>query len=86
MSMAEPVEARQLLRSVREALVRRLREQPYPVLALAATAGYVAGGGLFSRFTRPLARAAAGTLLVPGVRERLRRSTREPRVEIAGAV
>jgi hypothetical protein len=32
----------------------------------------VAGGGLFSPLTRPLARAALGLLLVPRFRERLR--------------
>jgi hypothetical protein len=54
------------------ALAGRLRERPYPVLGVAAAAGYVAGGGLFSSFTRPLARAALGALLVPGFREELR--------------
>ncbi len=73
--MAERADARQLLRSMRETLERRLREQPYPVLGLAAMAGYVAGGGLFSPLTRPLARAAMGTLLVPQVRERLREAS-----------
>ncbi len=61
-------------------LAERVRERPYPVLALAAMAGYVAGGGLFSRWTRPLARAAMGALLVPSVRERLRGLTEEFRV------
>ncbi len=58
--------------SIGEALARRVREQPYPMLALALMAGYVAGGGLFTPLTRPLARAAMGALLVPGVRERVR--------------
>ena len=62
-----------------EALARRVREQPYPTLALAAMAGYVAGGGLFSRLTRPLARAAMGALLVPGFRERIRGFAQELR-------
>jgi hypothetical protein len=72
------------LTSLREVLARRVREQPYPMLTLAAMAGYVAGGGLFSRFTRPLARAAMGALLVPGVRESLRGLSQEFR-EATGA-
>ncbi len=65
-------EATGQLSSAGGALVDRVRERPYAVLALALMAGYVAGGGLFSRLTRPLARAALGALLIPGVRERLR--------------
>ncbi len=53
-------------------LTREVQERPYPVLGLAVLAGYVAGGGLFSSVTRPLARAALGALLVPGFRERVR--------------
>ncbi len=53
-------------------LTRRVQERPYPALGLAVLAGYVAGGGLFSPLTRPLARAALGALLVPGFRERVR--------------
>ena len=56
----------------RAELTRSLQERPYPVLALAALAGYVAGGGLFSSMTRPLARAAMGALLVPRFRDRVR--------------
>jgi hypothetical protein len=52
-------------------IVRRVQERPYATLFLAAMAGYVLGGGLFSRLTRPLARAAMGALLVPGFRERI---------------
>ncbi len=70
--MAETVEARRLLGSLRDLVERRVREQPYPSLAVAVMVGYGAGGGLFSRWTRPLARAARGALLVPGIRERLR--------------
>ncbi len=65
-------EAREQVTQVGAALSARVRERPYPVFGLALVAGYVAGGGLFSSFTRPLARAALGALLVPGVRERLR--------------
>jgi len=71
--MAESFEeAAGQLTSAGHAFVARVREQPYPTLALAAIAGYVMGGGLFSSVTRPMARAALGVLLVPGVRERLR--------------
>jgi hypothetical protein len=65
---------------------RRAREHPYPVLALAMMVGYLAGGGFFSRFTRPLARAAMGALLVPAVRDRMRGLVGEllPR-EVVGA-
>ncbi len=71
--MAEALqEATGQLTSAGSALVDRVRARPYAVLALAMMAGYVAGGGLFSRLTRPLARAALGALLIPGVRERLR--------------
>ena len=65
-------EAGEQLARVGAALRRRVQERPYPMLALATVAGYVAGGGLFSSMTRPLARAALGVLLVPGVRDRLR--------------
>ncbi len=54
------------------AISRRVQERPYPMLALGLVAGYVAGGGLFSPLTRPLARAAMGALLVPGFRKSLR--------------
>lgn len=64
--------AGQQLTSWVEALSQRVRERPYPLLALSLLAGYVAGGGLFSSSTRPLARVALGLLLVPGIRERLR--------------
>lgn len=63
--------------SAGEALLERTRERPYSILGLAAMAGYVMGGGLFSPLTRPLSRAALGALLVPGVRERLRALSEE---------
>ncbi len=65
-------EARERLAGFGENLSRSVQERPYPVLALAMMAGYVVGGGLFSSMTRPLARAALGALLVPGVRDRMR--------------
>jgi hypothetical protein len=85
--MAQPPKERQpedrrLLRSIRRLLARRVRKQPYPMLSLAMTAGYVAGGGLFSSFTRLLARASFGALLVPGFRERLRRIAGELREDV----
>ncbi len=72
-------EASEQVGSFGTALARRVQERPWPVLGLAAMAGYVAGGGLFSSFTRPLARAALGVLLVPGVRQRLRGAAGELR-------
>ena len=53
-------------------LERSVQERPYPMLVLGLLAGYVAGGGLFSPLTRPLARAVMGALLVPSFRESLR--------------
>ncbi len=71
--MAETLhDTRDQVTGVAHAVATRVREEPYPVLALAAMVGYVMGGGLFSRVTRPLSRAALGALLVPAVRERLR--------------
>lgn len=65
-------EARLDLGAILDAVGRRVQERPYPMLALGLVAGYVAGGGLFSSLTRPLARAALGALLVPQFRERMR--------------
>jgi len=79
-------EVRGRLGALGDTLAWRLREQPYTVLGLAMLAGYVAGGGLFSPLTRPLARAAMGALLVPGFRERLRGLAEELReAEASGA-
>ncbi len=50
---------------------RRVRESPYSTLAMGVGVGYVAGGGLFSSWTRPLVRAALGALLVPSFREKV---------------
>ncbi len=85
--MAEAMEqTRDRVSRVGDALTARMRERPYPVLALAAMAGYVVGGGLFSSFTRPLARSGLALLLVPGVRERLRGMSDELRsMQPAGA-
>jgi len=70
-------DARGALGALQADLDRRMREKPYPVLALGALAGYLAGGGLFSSWTRPLARAAMGALVVPGFREKLFGTARE---------
>ncbi|HEX9290629.1 MAG TPA: hypothetical protein VF904_13980 [Anaeromyxobacteraceae bacterium] len=65
-------EVRGRLWAVGDTLAQRIRERPYDMLGLAMVVGYIAGGGLFSSLTRPLARAALGALLVPGFRDRLR--------------
>ncbi len=57
----------------------RMATDPYPVLGMAAGIGYLAGGGLFSRLSRPLARAALGWLLVPRARARAARAAHELR-------
>ncbi len=80
--MAQLAGERRLLRSIWRLLARRVGEQPYLVLSLAMTAGYVTSGGLFSSFTRLLARAWFGALLVPGFRERLRRIAGELREDV----
>lgn len=77
--------ARLDLGNLMEALGQRVQERPYPMLALAVMAGYVAGGGLFSSLTRPLARAALGALLVPAFRDRLRAVAAELRGAAAAA-
>lgn len=47
-------------------IVQRYYEQnPYVVLAAAAGVGYVAGGGLFSPFTRRLVRIGMKAVFVP---------------------
>lgn len=57
------------LDELRAALEHRVRERPISTLALAAAAGYVAGGGLSSPLTRPLARAALGAFGFPALRD-----------------
>jgi hypothetical protein len=59
-------------------IIRSVQERPWPALLLAAAAGYVMGGGFFSRVTRPFARAAMGALLVPGFRERFAGAIQPP--------
>jgi hypothetical protein len=52
-------------------LVERIRERPLAASLIGLAAGYLLGGGLFSRSTRWLARAAVGALAVPAVREQV---------------
>jgi hypothetical protein len=52
-------------------LVERVRERPLAASLIALAAGYLLGGGFFSRSTRWLARAALGALAVPAVREQV---------------
>lgn len=46
-------------------LQRYYEENPYVVLAAAAGVGYIAGGGLFSPFTRRLVRIGMKAVFVP---------------------
>lgn len=57
----------QIVTQVRDKQIpqRYYRHNPYIVLAAAAGAGYVAGGGLFSPFTRRLVRIGMKALFVP---------------------
>jgi ABC-type Fe3+ transport system permease subunit len=52
-------------------LSARARENPLAVAGVALAAGYLLGGGFFSRPTRWIARAAMGAMAVPAVRERV---------------
>lgn len=56
-----------VLHQVRERQLpqRYYRHNPYVVLAAVAGLGYVAGGGLFSPFTRRLTRIGMKALFVP---------------------
>jgi hypothetical protein len=63
---------------------REARERPYSALALALLAGYLAGGGFFSRFTRLMFRPAMGATLVLVVRDTMRAFVLPPR-QRAGA-
>ncbi len=51
--------------AVRESLADRMERSPWRALAIAAAGGYVLGGGLFSRLSRPLARIALGAAVAP---------------------
>jgi hypothetical protein len=67
------------LRDVGGALAAAARERPWTATCLALLAGYVLGGGLFTRPTRWLVRAAVGALAVPRVREQARAVVRGAR-------
>jgi len=58
---------REVIGDIRERrlLERYYRENPYVVLGVAAAAGYVAAGGLFTSFTRRLVRIGMKALVVP---------------------
>jgi hypothetical protein len=57
------------LRAVGRAISDGARERPWAATGAALLAGYLLGGGLFTRPTRWLTRAALGALAVPRVRE-----------------
>jgi hypothetical protein len=69
----EQAEQRELpgMREVGQALASRVRERPWAAVGVAIGAGYLLGGGLFSRPTRWIARASLGLLALPSVRERV---------------
>lgn len=73
MANAEMTSQRELpgMREVGEALTSRVRERPWAAVGMAVAAGYLLGGGLFSRPTRWIARASFGLLALPNVRERV---------------
>jgi hypothetical protein len=56
------------VREVGSALAEAARDRPWVATGLALLAGYLLGGGLFTRPTRWLFRAALGALAVPRVR------------------
>jgi hypothetical protein len=68
------------------AVVERARENPALAIGAALAAGYLLGGGLFSRSTRWIARAALGALAVPEVRHRVLGAIRSRGGEPAAAV
>ena len=59
------------VREVGQALTSRVRARPWAAVGVAVGAGYLLGGGLFSRPTRWIARASVGLLALPSVRERV---------------
>jgi hypothetical protein len=62
---------------VGHALAARARDCPWSAMAVGLAVGYLLGGGLFTRPTSWLVRAALATLLVPEVRERAVRAWRQ---------
>ena len=71
------VEGRELpgIGDVGATLAERARGYPWGAIGAALVAGYLLGGGLFTRPTRWLFRAALGALAVPAVRERAVRAS-----------
>jgi hypothetical protein len=67
-------------------VVDRARENPALAIGAALAAGYLLGGGLFSRSSRWLVRAAVGALAVPEVRNRVLGALRSRGHEPAAAV
>jgi hypothetical protein len=69
----EVMEQRELpgMREVGQALTSRVRARPWAAVAVGVGAGYLLGGGFFSRPTRWLARASVGLLALPSVRQRV---------------
>lgn len=67
-------DARHLYSSLREdnPLAYYYERNPYAVLAAAAGAGYVLGGGLFTPFTRRLLRIGLKTMALPVAASQLR--------------
>ena len=53
------------------ALTSRVKDRPWMAVGIAVGAGYLLGGGLFSRPTRWIARASLGLLALPSVRARV---------------
>jgi hypothetical protein len=64
---------------VGHALADRARDDPWGAVAVGLAVGYFLGGGLFTRATRWLVRAALAALLVPEVRARAVRAWRQVR-------
>lgn len=64
-------------------LAERARERPWAAVGMAVAAGYLVGGGFFTRPTRWLVRAAAGAMAVPAVREQALEAWRRARRERA---
>lgn len=66
-------------------LADRARENPLAAAGVGLAAGYLLGGGFFSRPTRWLARAAVGAMMVPAVRERVLSAFRDMGATAQGA-
>ena len=69
----ERMEQRELpgVLEVGEVLASHVRARPWAAVGVAIGAGYLLGGGFFTRPTRWIARASLGLLALPSVRERV---------------